>query len=443
MSKKVTETLVRNILNTRVELPKTLINHSKKSLLNWLGVAIGASHHPSIDMVLEVIKDVGSRPEVSIFGRSERVDILWGSLINGMSSHVFDFDDTHLDSIHHPSGPVAPVVFALGEKYCFSGDKLLHAFIIGREVELRISNAIYPHHYDLGWHITSTAGVFGAAAAAGLLLNLTEEQMIYALGIAGTQSSGLREMFGTMTKSFHPGKAAQNGLLAALLAKKGFTSSKHVLEAKRGFANVLSPEHDLRKVNLAWGENWELLKNTFKPYACGIVLHPAIDACIELRKYATPVDVQEVQIEVNPYVLELTGKQEPKNGLEGKFSIYHSAAIAFIEGDASQEQYSDERVLETAEFRKKIKIFSDPTLREDQAVAKLILLNGEKIEFKVEHATGCLSNPMTSEALVKKFMKLVSPIIGTSNIKQLTNQILTIEKLPNLAEVITYCKSNI
>src|SRR5699024_10083069 len=140
--------------------------------------------------------------------------------INGMSSHIFDFDDTHLDTINHPCGPVAPVIFSLAEKYNIDTKKAFLAFILGCEAELRISNDLYPSHYQLGWHITSTTGVFGAAIAAGVMLDLTKEQMVYALGVAGTQSFGLREMFGTMTKPLHPGKAAQNGLYSALLAKE-------------------------------------------------------------------------------------------------------------------------------------------------------------------------------------------------------------------------------
>jgi len=436
-----TETLVKNILSTRYDdFPETLIEHAKKSIMNWMGVAIGASHHASVDMVLDLKKDLGGSDQVSVYGRSEKADIALASLINGMTAHIFDYDDTHLDTIHHPSSPVAPVAFALGEKLKLSGKEVLTAFILGCEAELRISNAVYPSHYDLGWHITSTTGSFGAAVAAGILLNLSEEQMKHALGLAGTQASGLRDVFGTMTKPFHPGKAAHNGLISALLAKKGFTCSTRILEAKRGFANVLAPQHQLEKVNADWKKVWELEKNSFKPYACGIVLHPVIDACIGLKEAsgAGPDDVQEIEIHVNPYVLELTGIEEPKTGLAGKFSVYHTASIAFIDGDAGQDQYEDSKVLDpkTVAMHKKIKPVIKPSMREDEAYAKLVLKNGQVFETYIEHATGSRENPMTLEGLKRKFLNVTKHIISKDQASELIDVMMNIEKEVNLDNIV-------
>ncbi|MGP4061058.1 MmgE/PrpD family protein [Halobacillus sp. H74] len=437
-----TQTLVKNILNTKYEdIPDEVIEHAKKSIKNWAGVTIGAAYHPSVEMVLELKKDLQSGEQVSILGREEKVDLLLATLTNGMSSHIFDFDDTHLDTIHHPSGPVAPVVFALGEHLDLDTKELIRAFTLGCETELRLSNAVYPSHYDLGWHITSTAGVIGAAVAAGLLLNLEEEKMTYAIGIAATQASGLREMFGTMTKPFHPGKAAQNGLLATLLAEKGFTSSTQAIEAKRGFAAVLAPEHDLSRVNENWGYQWELQKNAFKPYACGIVLHPSIDACIKLKEYAKPEEVKEIKITVNPYVLELTGKPTPKTGLEGKFSIYHSATIGFLEGDAGENQYKDEVVnrQDVIDFRSKINPTVDETMEEDKAVATLILKSGETHTVNIEHATGSIKNPMTNDHLNHKFNKLVSPIIGKENSQKLIENLDNLDNVSSIKDIVELC----
>ena len=282
---EVTRTLARYVVNAKFEdVPEAVRHEGVRSILNWLGCAVGACRHEAVESALEALRPFGGPSQASILGRPEKVDILLAALLNGISSHVFDYDDTHLRTIIHPSGPVASALFPLAEFMDVSGADLLHAFILGVEVECRIGNAVYPEHYDVGWHITGTAGVFGAAAAAGKILGLNEQQMIWALGIAGTQSSGFREMFGTHCKSFHPGRAAQNGLASALLAQKNFTSSNQVIEAKRGFANVMSTRHNYDEITENLGKSFEVTINSYKPFACGIVIHPSIDACVQLKK---------------------------------------------------------------------------------------------------------------------------------------------------------------
>jgi 2-methylcitrate dehydratase PrpD len=438
----VTRELVSNCLKTTYEsIPEEVILHAKKSILNWMGVAIGGSRHTSVEIFLDVKKELQSSEQVSILGRNEKADLLWATLINGTSSHVFDFDDAHLVTLNHPSSAVAPACFALAEKLNVSGKQVLRAFVLGMEADLRIGNAISPSHYDSGWHITATTGVFGSAIAAGILLDLNEEQMIYALGIAGTQAFGLLEMLGTMTKLFHPGKAAQNGLWAALLAKRGFESSKQILEAKKGFANVLAPKHNLELVNINWGSQWEILNNAFKPYACGIVLHPIIDACIALGQQIDPAQVKEIELIVNKYVMILTGKPEPKTGLEGKYSVHHVAALAFYDGDAAAEQFTDAKVFDPKilEFKDKIKPIVDESMKEDEVVVKLTTIDGQVIEYKVDHAIGSIDNPMTDEHLCRKFKKLTTSIIGDDNTNAIIEKLYALDSEANLNQIISYC----
>src|SRR5579883_600567 len=262
----LTAKLARFILSTRFEdLPANVRHEGARTLLNWAGCAIGGACHATVANAFAALKPFFGPPQATLFGRSGRADILHAALINGISSHVLDFDDTHIETAIHPAAPVAPAILAWAEHRSVSGRDLLTALVVGIETEFRIGIAATPAHYKLGWHITGTTGVFGSAAAAGRLIGLDEQQMCWALGLAAAQPVGLQEMFGSMTKSFHPGRAAQNGLTAALLAAKNFTSSEHGLEAKYGWANVLSTEHHYQEILGELGVRYEILNNTYKP----------------------------------------------------------------------------------------------------------------------------------------------------------------------------------
>lgn len=414
---EVTRILARYLVQAKAEdIPAAVNREAVRSFLNWLGCAVGGSVHQTVDRTLEALRPFMGSGQATVLGRREKVDILNAALLNGISSHVFDFDDTHLKTIIHPAGPVAAAILALAEHRPVSGTEFLTAFILGVETECRIGNAVYPAHYDIGWHITGTAGVFGAAAAAGKLLGLDEQQMVWALGIAGTQSSGFREMFGTMCKSFHPGRAAQNGLTAALLAKQNFTSSDRVLEAPRGFGHVMSKARNFDEITHGLGERFEISLNTYKPFACGIVIHPSIDGCVQLRNEhgLKAGDVASIELTVHPLVLELTGKKTPRTGLEGKFSVYHSAAVAIIHGAAGEVEYHDEVVLdpEVIALRDRIIATASPDIREDEVIVRLTARDGRTLVKHVTHAIGSLERPMSDADLEAKFHGLVDPVIG-------------------------------
>jgi 2-methylcitrate dehydratase PrpD len=437
---EVTRILARYLVGSRPDdVPAEVRGEAVRSFLNWLGCAVGGSAHPTLDIALTALRPFVGAPQASVLGRADRMDIFHAALLNGISSHVFDFDDTHLKTIIHPAGPVASAILALAEHRPVSGRDFLHAFILGVETECRIGNAVYPAHYDIGWHITGTAGVFGAAAAAGKLLGLDEQQMIWALGIAGTQSSGFREMFGTMCKSFHPGRAAQNGLTAAHLAAQGFTSSNRVLEAPRGFAHVMSAARDFKEITENLGKSFEIALNTYKPFACGIVIHPSIDGCVQIRNEngVKAEDIASIALKVHPLVLELTGKKTPQTGLEGKFSVYHSCAAAIIHGRAGEEEYSDAVVHDprVIALRDKVTAEADKSVHEDAALLRVTLTNGKVIEKHVLHAIGSLKRPMSDADLEAKFHHLADPVSGKTQAAKLIKLARGIEDLADVGEI--------
>jgi len=436
----VTGTLAAYVAGAAPEaLPEAVRKEAARTFLNWVGCAVGGARHETVNIALAALTPFSGPAQASVLGRSERLDALHTALINGISSHVFDFDDTHLRTVIHPGGPVASALFAFAENRKVRGSDFVNALVLGVEVECRIGNAVFPEHYDIGWHITGTTGVFGAAAAVGKLLNLDAERMAWAFGIAASQPVGLREMFGSMTKSFHPGRAAQNGMTASLLAARGFTSSSRALEAKSGWLNVLSTRHDLTQITEALGARYEILANSYKPFACGIVIHPVIDACVQLRNEdgIEAASIRSVALRVHPLVLELTGKTQPQTGLEGKFSVFHAASIALIEGAGGERQFSDRAVRDPAviDLRGRVRATIDPALAPDAATVTLTLADGRVVEKRVEHAIGSLARPMTDADLEAKFAGLAEANLGAARTRRLLDLCWRVGALDDVAAV--------
>lgn len=435
----VTRMLARRVVESRYgELPAPVLHEAARALLNWCACAVGGSRHETVDRALAAVTPFAGPAQAGVLGRGERMDILNAALINGISSHVLDFDDTQAEAIH-PSSPVLPALLALAEWRGFSGAELAHAFVLGVEVECRIGRSVFPQHYDAGWHITGTAGVFGAAAAAGKLLGLNEQQMAWALGMAATQSAGLREMFGSMCKCLHPGRAAQNGLHAALLAREGFTSSEAGLEAKRGFGHVLSTRFEPAVISAEWGERYELSSNMYKPFACGLVVHGVIDGCIQLRDAyrLMPDMIEQIELKIAPLVLELTGKTDPRTGLEGKFSVFHAAAVAIVHGAAGEEQFSDSCVQEAGvvALRDRVKAGIDETLLWTQAHVSIRLRDGRTVERHVLHPLGSLERPMSDADLEMKFRALTKDVFDATHSNRLLELCWSLTELPDAGAI--------
>ena len=399
------------------DVPPEVRRESVRTFVNWLGCAVGGSKHESVDAALRVLNPFSGTRSSTVIGRTTRLNALGASLVNGISSHVLDYDDTHLKTIIHPAGPVSSALLALAELRPMSSREFLTAQIIGTEVECRIGNSVYPDHYDRGWHITGTAGVFGSAAACGRAIGLGTRRMQWALGLAATQSSGIREMFGTMTKSFHPGAAARNGMMSALLAEAEFDSSGQGIEARRGWANVVSDKPDFDEILGELGTRWESALNSYKPFACGIVIHPAIDGCRKIREEIGAdriTRIERVEITAAPLVLELTGKTSPGTGLEGKFSVFHAAACALLRGDGSPEAFTDEAVNdpEVVAMRTRIHVNTSADIREDSVSIKICFKDGTGLEKWIDHAVGSRDNPLTDSQLDEKFLDQARTALG-------------------------------
>lgn len=436
----VTKRLAAWVIASRKEdVPAAIRRQGLRTILNWTGCAIGGSAHETVEVALRALKPFSGPAQASVLGRRDRLDLLHASLLNGISSHIFDFDDTDLRTIVHPAGPVAPALLALAEYKPLSGADLLHALIVGVEVECRIANAVYPQHYDVGWHITGTVGPFGAAAAAGMVMGLSEQQMIWALGLAATQPVGLREMFGSMTKSFHAGRAAQNGLTAALLASQNFTSSNAPIEAARGWANVLSTARNYHAIVDGLGDRYQIAFNSYKPFPCGVVIHPALDAALQLRaehRFAAG-QIERIELRVHPLVLELTGKKTPQTGLEGKFSVYHAVAAAIVYGRAGEPEFGDQAVRDAAvvSLRDRVSATADRSVAEDQVRLTVSLKNRRRLDKFIEHAIGSARNPMSEAQLEDKFRGLSAPILPAERIDRIIDLCWSLEQAPDAAKL--------
>ena len=397
-------------------------HEAHRTFMNWLGCAVGAAQHEAADAALRAVNMLQPAAQASVLGRSDKVDMASAALLNGITLHTFDFDDTHLKTIIHPAGPVASAVLAMAEHLGNSGREVIDALVIGIDVSCRVGNAMYPDHYDRGWHITGSTGTLGAAAACARLLKLDVQQTAMALGIAASQPIGMREQFGTMTKPFHPGAAARAGLMSALLASQGFTASAKALEAPRGMMQTVSTKNDWNEITGELGQRFEISFNSYKPFACGIVIHPSIDACAQLRAQGVSTEqIERIELKVHSLVLELTGNKEPVDGLQAKFSVYHGCAAGLTFGHAAEDEFSDEVVnrADMVALRRKVVATIDDSIDEASVDVTAVLNNGRRVHVFVEHAIGSLQNPMTDANLEAKFHGLSDAVLGAAKTAEL------------------------
>lgn len=414
----VTRQLSEFVANAAPAAAEPVIHQAKRCLMDWLGVGIAGSVTPGAKALGAVAEQIAHGGEARVLGSSCRVSELHAALVNGFSAHVLDYDDTFNPghTTVHGSAPVWPAVMVAAERHPTSGLDALQAFVVGFETETRVALGAGRGHYEVGWHVTGTVGHLGAAAAAARVLKLPAEEISLALGTAGTQAAGLKEVYGSMGKALHPGKAAFDGFLSALLVRGGFTSTTTIVEGRCGFLNVLSPHPEPERVIDGIGEQWTLLDNGFKAYACGSLTHPCIDAIIGLRDQhgIDPDDVDDITVVAHPYVLTSTGLATPTTGLEGKFSIYHCAAVAMLDGAARLDQFTDVRVrsADVVALRQRVSATAEPTIAKDAVRVSIRSTSGDVFSASIEHNKGTPGNPMSDDELEQKFHALVVPHIG-------------------------------
>jgi len=429
------------VSNTWEDIPEDVRHEAKRALINVIGCAIGGSPHPAVTAAIRALSPFSGERTASIVGRPERLDPLHASLMNGISSHVEDYDDTTPKNYSHTSSPVSSALLAYASANRVRGRNFVEAFILGFEAASRVGNVVYPAHYDVGWHMTGTIGVFGAAAGIGKLIGLNEQQMVWALGLAATQSAGLREMFGSMGKAFHPGRSAQNGYAAALLAQAGFTSGERGIEGPRGFAHVLAATRDLSKITTRLGVDFDLRENTYKPFPCGIVNHPAIDGAIQIHNEhrPDPASIAAVRLRVAPLVLDLCNQQNITKGLQGKFSVYHGAAVGLVRGRGGLREYTDEAVNDPAikRVRELTTATGDPSVTEDQVHVEVELRDGRKLSKFVEQSLGNIHRPLTDKQLEEKFRDQAILVLPAREVESAIQLCWKIDQLDDVRELVT------
>ena len=439
-------------------LPSSVQIAALRSFYNYAGCTIAGCNHSATSIAYKSLSPFfTANPTSSLLGTQgkSKIDAPYAALINGIASHVHDYDDTHLSTIIHPTGVVASALLAYAEfsslvlKKPITGNDFLCSLVAGIEVECLLGLAVWPSHYDVGWHITATVGSIGAAVAVGKAMGLSVERLQHAIGIASSQVTGMREHFGSHSKALGVGRAAQEGLAAAFMAKEGMTSAEESLEGKRGWVACVCPEREAAKQKLTDfiakleagnglddDDKWGIEKNAFKPFPCGIVIHPVIDGCAQLYHEGLEVDkITSVNLRVHPLVLELTGKKNPKDGLQGKFSVYHGAACGLLFGKATPAQYEDDIVVQTTAMREKIEAQVDKSLKADECWIEVELEGGRHEQKHVEHAIGSLDVPITDEQLTEKFLDQTKTVLGEEKAARASKVLWSMHNTEDVAEV--------
>ena len=426
-------------------LPGAVRREVRRLFLNWVGCALGGSTQEAIAKAIAAVREFAGPAEVGILGRSERLDALNATLINCMSSAVLTFDDTHLPSITHPSGPVVSTALAVAERKPVPGSEFVAAVALGIEASCRMGAmlTVPPARSNTSLFMTGIAGTIGSAIAAGKLMKLDQNQLQQAIGLAATQSAGLREMHGTMASSFVCGNAARSGLLAATFAKHGFTSGMCSIEGPKGYGNVFGNPACTSMVSEGLGSRYELLSLTYKPYPCGVAIHPVIDAARQILDQGPlhPDEISTCEISVHPIGLILTARLHPTSALEAQVSIPHWIAATLLHGTAGLSEATEECVHDPAiaALRARVKLRGDERIPPTGAAIRIVMADGRILETSLEHCRGSVERPMSEGDLEEKFVGQAMPIIGPKNVSRVIEMCRAVEAMEDVGAIARVC----
>jgi 2-methylcitrate dehydratase PrpD len=434
----VTERLAQFVVETRWDaLQRPIVHQVKRSLMNFLAVALTGCREPTIETALQTLAVFSGGRQAALIGRRERIDALNAAFLNAASANVLDFCDTHVPTVIHPTAPLAPALLALGELQRVSGREAILAFVLGQEIECRIGLAMSPSHYHRGWHITATCGVFGAAAGSGKLLGLNATQMVWALGTAATQAAGLCECLGTPAKSVGVGNAARNGLMSALLAAKDFAGPAEPLTGVQGYYHALDETPQLGLLTDGLGETWEIVKTAYKPYPCGFVVHPVLDCVLDWRRAHPEIMVERVKVFGNPLLAARTDRPHISTSGQSQVSVQHAVAAALVTGKAGVAQFAQDCVNDpqVAALRGEVEVIRDESFPTVAAAVEIVTADGKTHKLSQRAARGSDANPMTDKDLEDKLRDAAPGVIARGDVAALIEAIWTLDESDDIAKL--------
>ena len=441
----LTRRLAENAVSYRYDdLPDNVVQIAKQCLLDWFAVTLAGSREPLTRILFEEVSEEGGNPHATLVGFGQKTSVRQAALVNGSASHALDYDDVVEALRGHPTVPVYSPLLALAEKRRASGEALLAAFVAGFETECRVGDYMGDTHYESGWHATGTSGVFGAAAACANLLGLDAEATARAFGIAGTQAAGLKSMFGTMCKPLHAGKAAANGLLAADLAAKGFTSRDDVIEAPQGFGDTQSKAPSAEDALDGLGSRFHTPGVLFKYHAACFGTHATIEASRALKEAHDfkPADIDRIELLIPVRNLTVCNIADPTTGLEGKFSLRMTCAMALSGVDTSDlATFTDEKVQEPElqELTQKVSVVGDQAYERATGEVVIHLKDGVVLREKGDVSVPATDLDAQWSKLETKFRAISTPVIGAENAGRLVEAVAAIERADNLDGVMRLC----